>query len=101
MRQSCERLSMAEVPEELFLRGVKEAVRANYSFIPPYGSGAALYIRPMLLGTGENLGLRPAPEYEFRVFVSPVGPYYKGTGLSLIKLAVTDSIERHRVAPAP
>ena len=90
MRQSCDRLSMAEVPEELFLRGVKEAVRANYSFIPPYGSGAALYIRPMLLGTGENLGLRPAPEYEFRVFVSPVGPYYKGTGLSLIKLAVTD-----------
>ena len=90
LRNSCDRLSMVEVPEELFIRGIKEAVRANYSVIPPYGSGAALYIRPLLLGTGENLGLRPAPEYEFRVFVSPVGPYYKGTGLSLIKLAVTD-----------
>jgi len=90
LRQSCERLSMVELPNELFNRGVKEAVRANYRFIPPYGSGAALYIRPLLLGTGQNLGLRPATEYEFRVFVSPVGPYYKGTGLSLIKLAVTD-----------
>lgn len=90
MQQSSTRLSMASVPTELFLHGVAQAVRANYRFIPPYGSGAVLYVRPLLIGTGENLGLRPAPEYEFRVFVSPVGPYYKGDGLSLIKLAVTD-----------
>jgi len=72
------------------MRGVEEAVRANYAWIPPYGSGASLYIRPMLIGVGENLGLKPAKEFEFRVFVSPVGPYYKRAGLSVISLAVSD-----------
>ncbi|MDT8397920.1 MAG: branched-chain amino acid aminotransferase [Pseudomonadales bacterium] len=90
MQKTSERLSMPIVPEALFLRGVEEAVRANAAWVPPYGSGASLYIRPMLIGVGENLGLRPALRYEFRVFVSPVGPYYKSGGLSLISLAVTD-----------
>ncbi len=90
MNETAKRLMMPEVPEALFMKGVNEAVRMNYSWIPPYGSGAALYIRPLLIGTGENLGLRPATKYEFRVFVSPVGPYYKGDGLSVIKLAVTN-----------
>lgn len=90
MDETAKRLLMAPVPEELFMRGVVEAVRANYAWIPPYGSGASLYIRPFLIGTGENLGLRPAMQYEFRVFVSPVGPYYKGGKLSPIKLAVID-----------
>ncbi len=90
MNQAASRLLIPEVPRELFLRGVEEAVRANYSWIPPHGSGAALYIRPMLVGMGENLGLRPAREFEFRVFVSPVGPYYKSVGLSVISLAVSD-----------
>jgi len=84
------RLLMPKVPRELFMRGVEEAVRANYAWIPPYGSGASLYIRPMLIGVGENLGLKPAQEFEFRVFVSPVGPYYKQAGLSVISLAVSD-----------
>jgi branched-chain amino acid aminotransferase len=83
------RLLMPAVPRELFMRGVEEAVRANYAWIPPYGSGASLYIRPMLIGVGENLGLKPAQEFEFRVFVSPVGPYYKQAGLSVISLAVS------------
>ncbi|MGK0289121.1 MAG: branched-chain amino acid aminotransferase [bacterium] len=87
---TADRLLMESVPKELFLRGVNEVVKANYSWVPPYGSGASLYIRPLLIGIGENLGLNPAPEYEFRIFVSPVGPYYKGDGLSLISLAVTD-----------
>ena len=90
MNNTANRLLMPQVPETLFLDGIKETVQANYSWIPPYGSGAALYIRPLLIGTGENLGLTPALEYEFRVFVCPVGPYYKGKGLSLISLAVTD-----------
>jgi branched-chain amino acid aminotransferase len=90
MNQTAARLLMPEVPYELFMRGVEEAVRANYAWIPPFGSGASLYIRPMLIGVGENLGLRPANEYEFRVFVSPVGPYYKSAGLAVISLAVSD-----------
>ena len=90
MSTTAERLLMPPVPTELFLHGVEEAVRLNYSWIPPFGSGASLYIRPLLIGVGENLGLKPAKKYEFRVFVSPVGPYYKGDGLSVISLAVTD-----------
>lgn len=90
MAITAERLSMPTVPEELFLRGVMEVVRANLSWIPPYGSGASLYIRPLLIGVGENMGLNPAKRYEFRVIVSPVGPYYKGGGLALISLAVSD-----------
>ncbi len=97
MNQTAARLLMPEVPYELFLRGVEEAVRANYAWIPPYGSGASLYIRPMLIGVGENLGLRPASEFEFRVFVAPVGPYYKSAGLAVISLAVSDF---DRAAPA-
>jgi branched-chain amino acid aminotransferase len=97
MRQAAGRLLMPVVPEELFLRGVEEAVRANYAWIPPHGSGAALYIRPMLIGVGENLGLKTAKEFEFRVFVSPVGPYYKTAGLAVISLAVSDL---DRAAPA-
>jgi branched-chain amino acid aminotransferase len=97
MRQAANRLLMPEVPEELFIRGVEEAVRANYAWIPPHGSGAALYIRPMLIGVGENLGLKTAKEFEFRVFVSPVGPYYKSAGLGVISLAVS---ELDRAAPS-
>ncbi len=90
MNLAAGRLLMPAVPKEMFIRGVEEAVRANYAWIPPYGSGASLYIRPMLIGVGENLGLKPAREFEFRVFVSPVGPYYKQAGLSVISLAVSD-----------
>ncbi|MCP5331628.1 MAG: branched-chain amino acid aminotransferase [Pseudomonadales bacterium] len=97
MNRTADRLLMPQVPPELFLRGVEEAVRANYAWVPPHGSGASLYIRPMLIGVGENLGLRPASEYEFRVFVSPVGPYYKSSGMAIISLAVS---EFDRAAPA-
>jgi len=90
MEQAASRLLMPQVPEELFMRGVEETVRANYAWIPPYGSGASLYIRPLLIGVGENLGLRPAKSFEFRVFASPVGPYYSSNGLAVISLAVSD-----------
>ncbi len=90
MREAAGRLLIPEVPRDLFLRGVEAAVRANCEWIPPYGSGASLYVRPMLIGVGENLGLKPATEFEFRVFVSPVGPYYQQASLAPITLAVSD-----------
>ena len=96
MNATAPRLLIPPVPEELFLHAIEETVRANYPWIPPYGSGAALYVRPMLIGVGENLGLKPAEKYEFRVFVSPVGPYYKNSGMAVISLAVS---EFDRAAP--
>jgi branched-chain amino acid aminotransferase len=97
MQNTADRLSMPRVPPELFLHGVHEAVRANAAWVPPHGSGASLYIRPLLIGVGANMGLRPAKQYEFRVMVCPVGPYYKSGGLSAISLAVSDF---DRAAPA-
>lgn len=66
------------VPEDLFVRGVEEVVAANYPYIPPHGSGAALYLRPFYLGVGDNVGVKPASRYLFRIFVTPVGPYFRG-----------------------
>jgi len=88
MQRSAERVLMAPVPEDLFMRGVVETVKANIHYVPPYGSGASLYIRPILLGIGENLSARPASEYLFNVFVTPVGSYFKG-GLKPIFLNVS------------
>ncbi len=67
-----------EVPEELFVRGIEEVAAANYPYIPPHGSGASLYVRPFYLGIGDNVGVKPARSYVFRIFVTPVGPYFKG-----------------------
>jgi len=67
-----------EVPVDLFLRGLEEVTLANLPFVPPYGSGASLYVRPFYLGIGDNVGVKPAAKYIFRIFVSPVGPYFKG-----------------------
>lgn len=96
MARSAERLLMPAPPEALFLRGVRECVRANEEFMPPHGLGASLYVRPLLLGVGDNLGLRPAPRYLFRVFCSPVGPYFKG-GMKAIRLRVSqiDRVAHH------
>jgi branched-chain amino acid aminotransferase len=71
-------LEGAEVPEDLFLHGIEEVVRANLPYVPPHGSGASLYLRPFYFGTDRNIGVKPATRYVFRIFVSPVGPYYKG-----------------------
>jgi len=70
-------IKMAEVPEELFHEAVVKAVKLNIKYVPPYGSGATLYIRPLLIGTGAEVGVKPADEYLFMVFVGPVGPYFK------------------------
>ena len=78
MKNSCEQLLMQPYPEDKFIEAVKKVVKANEKFIPPYGSGATLYIRPFMIGVGENVGVKPAPEYIFSIFVTPVGPYFKG-----------------------
>jgi branched-chain amino acid aminotransferase len=67
-----------EVPEALFLRGIEEVTVGNLPYVPPFGSGAALYVRPVYLGFGDNVGVKPAQSFVFRIFVSPVGPYFKG-----------------------
>lgn len=78
MRQSAERLVMPGYPENDFVEAVKAVVKANQDFVPPYGSGATLYIRPFLVGTGAVVGVKPADEYVFSIYVTPVGAYYKG-----------------------
>ncbi len=77
MQSSARGIKMAEVPSELFHEAVVKAVSLNKSHIPPYGTGASLYIRPLLFGSGAEVGVKPAKEYTFLVFVTPVGPYFK------------------------
>ena len=90
---SARRICMAEVPEELFLEAVKRVVRANIDYVPPYGSGGSLYVRPVLVGTGPKIGVDPADEYTFIVLVTPVGPYYKG-GLKPVRAVVLEDYDR-------
>ena len=78
MQDSSEGTLMAKVPIEVFEEAVIKAVKMNERFVPPYESGASLYIRPVLFGSGPQVGVRPADEYMFIVFVTPVGPYFKG-----------------------
>lgn len=77
MNNSCDRIMMPAFPLEKFEEAVVKVVTENAEFIPPYGSGASLYIRPLLIGTGAQVGVKPAEEYLFVVFVTPVGPYFK------------------------
>ena len=78
LQSTCRGILMPELPTERFEEMVKKVVRLNERFIPPYESGATLYIRPLLIGTGAQVGVHPANEYLFVIFVTPVGPYFKG-----------------------
>lgn len=78
LQSTCDGILMPKFPTELFREAVTKVVKANERFIPPYESGASLYIRPLLIGTGAQVGVHPANEYLFVVFVTPVGPYFKG-----------------------
>ena len=78
MARSADRLRMPAYPTDLFVEAVKQVVAANQEFLPPYGSGATLYIRPLLIGSGPVVGVHPADEYIFNIYVTPVGAYYKG-----------------------
>ena len=77
LQSSCRGIMMQELPIELFEEAVIKAVKLNEKFVPPYGTGASLYIRPLLIGTSPQVGVKPSKEYEFLVFVTPVGPYFK------------------------
>ncbi len=89
MVESAERVEIPPITEEMFLEGVDEVVKANEAWVPPYGTGATLYIRPYIFGSGPVIGVAPAPEYQFRIFCTPVGPYFKG-GIKPITLCVSD-----------
>ncbi|MDO4556991.1 MAG: branched-chain amino acid aminotransferase [Lachnospiraceae bacterium] len=89
LKASAERLEMAAFPEDRFIDAIKKLVKANEAYVPPYGSGATLYIRPYIFGTNAVIGVKPADEYQFRAFCTPVGPYFKG-GAKPITLRVCD-----------
>lgn len=93
MQRSAEALRMAVPPLELFHEMIVKAVQKNVPYIPPFGTGASLYIRPFLFGTGAEVGVKPAKEYLLCVFVTPVGPYFKG-GLTPVKIAVERTSDR-------
>lgn len=89
MNSSCEKLYMPQIPEEKFIDACKKVVKANERFIPPYGTGGTLYLRPFVIGTGDNIGVGPAPEYLFCIFAIPVGAYFKG-GMSPVNFTIAD-----------
>ena len=89
MADTCRYLEMAVFPEDRFVDAVVETVKKNIDYVPPYGSGASLYIRPYMFGINPVMGVKPADEFQFRIFTSPVGPYFKG-GAKPITLRVPD-----------
>lgn len=93
LQHSADGIHMAKVPTDLFLQAVVKAVKLNQEFVPPYGTGASLYIRPLLFGSGAEVGVRPAKEYTFLVFVTPVGPYFK-EGFNPVKIAIIRDSDR-------
>lgn len=93
LQSTCRGILMPEVPTDLFIEMVNRVILLNERFIPPYESGAALYIRPLLIGTGPQVGVHPAEEYLFIIFVTPVGPYFKG-GFATTNYVITRDYDR-------
>ncbi len=89
MSDSCKRLEMPVYPEEKFVEAVEKVVKANEDYVPPYGTGATLYLRPYMFGSNNVIGVKPADEYQFRIFTTPVGPYFKG-GAKPIVVRISD-----------
>ena len=89
MENSCKKLMMPVFPKEKFVDAVLKTVEANAAYVPPYGSGATLYIRPYMFGSNPVIGVKPATEYQFRIFTTPVGPYFKG-GAKPLTIRVSD-----------
>lgn len=96
MQNSCDRLLMPEFPVDRFIEACKMVVKANEAYVPPYGTGATLYLRPFMIGVGDNIGVKPAKEYIFSIFCMPVGPYFKG-GMAPVNFVTT---EYDRAAPS-
>lgn len=96
MVQSAQRLEMPVYPEDKFVEAIVKTVEANEAYVPPYGSGATLYLRPYMFGINPVIGVKPATEYQFRVFATPVGPYFKGGAKPLtIKISDFDRAAPH------
>lgn len=93
MQSTCRGILMPELPTEIFVEMVRRVVLLNERFIPPYESGASLYIRPLLIGTGPQVGVKPTNEYLFIIFVTPVGPYFKG-GFATNDYVITRQYDR-------
>jgi len=93
MQDSADGILMAAPPTELFKKLIYKVIRKNLRFVPPYGTGASLYIRPLLIGTGPQVGVRPADEYLLIMFVTPVGPYFK-SGYGPVSMLVTREFDR-------
>lgn len=93
LQSTCRGILMPELPTDIFCEMVRRAIKLNERFIPPYESGASLYIRPLLIGTGAQVGVRPAEEYLFVIFVTPVGPYFKG-GFSANNYVIVREFDR-------
>lgn len=89
LNRSCRRVMMPEMPIEKFIDACMQVVKANEDYVPPYGTGATLYLRPYVIGVGHNLGVRPAPEFMFGIFAVPVGPYFKG-GMAPVNFTIAD-----------
>lgn len=89
MMDSAARLEMPQFPKERFIDAVNQVVKANAAYVPPFGSGATLYLRPYMMGTNPVIGVKPADEFQFRIFATPVGPYFKG-GAKPITIRVSD-----------
>ena len=89
MERSCKRLEMPVFPKERFVQACLDVIKANKDWVPPYGSGATLYLRPYMFGSDAVIGVKPATEYQFRILVTPVGPYFKG-GVKPITVRLSD-----------
>lgn len=93
LQRTADRLLMPQVPVEKFVDACKKVVRANEEYVPPYGTGATLYLRPLLIGVGDIIGVHPADEYIFTIFAMPVGNYFKG-GLAPTNFLIQDEYDR-------
>lgn len=89
LEASCKRLQMPVFPKDRFVEAVREVVKANAAFVPPFGSGATLYLRPYMFGSDAVIGVKPATEYQFRILCTPVGPYFKG-GVKPLTVRISD-----------
>lgn len=93
LEKSAKKLFMEPVPEEIFFDALNKVVNANKRFIPPYGTNATLYVRPILLGISQHIGLKPSSDYLFMMMVTPVGPYFK-TGFKPVKMLIVEDLDR-------
>ena len=93
MQRSCRKILMEPPPTSLFMEAVERVVKANLQYVPPYGTGASLYVRPLMIGVGPQVGVHSANEYLFVVFVTPVGPYFK-EGFKPVRLVVEENVDR-------